>query len=417
MTSTIGVALEVRDYPCGIGQGVATMELCHSAVEWDEAIQKLGGSIHQSWAWGEFKRRTQGWDPFRVLVKHGEGVRAAIQILERRIPFLPLRVFCAPGGIACPSQDDALLTELVAWLRVFIRERRGILLRMDSCRLDSDSEYKVALCRAGLRQLADRWGVWGVPGRVTMALDITACEEVLLSKMHQKHRQHIGRASRLGITIEVSRDPNSVEEFYSCLTGSSARRDFHVYALDYYAEAFRSLSLGCRPAILLARLENRPVSALFCAMFGETCYALFSGFDPEFSRLHSMEALHWRAIQLAKDAGCRVYDLLHLPLVDIPHEGEPGYGLYNFKRGLGAEWRYSAGYFDLCPNPLLYQAFRFTERKLGPLAYEVAAKTDSLLQRFATRAANPANVATGGGGTQPQWTHAASTVGGAAPRL
>jgi hypothetical protein len=104
-----------------------------------------------------------------------------------------------------------------------------------------------------------------------------------------------------------------------------------------------------------------------------------------------MEALHWRAIQLAKDAGCRVYDLLFLPLANIPHEGETGHGLYSFKKSFGAEWRYSAGYFDLYLNPLLYRGFRFTERKSGPLVYGVASKIDSLLQGLATKTDQPTN--------------------------
>jgi lipid II:glycine glycyltransferase (peptidoglycan interpeptide bridge formation enzyme) len=124
--------------------------------------------------------------------------------------------------------------------------------------------------------------------------------------------------------------------------------------------------------VFLARYEQRAVAGALCARFGRRCHYLYGGFDWEFRRAEASEALQWSAIQWAKDAGCRWYDTGGAGTSYPPNEGNPGFGVYNYKKGFGAAVCYSAGLFDLVNSRTGYEVFRFFERRALPRAHKLA---------------------------------------------
>jgi peptidoglycan pentaglycine glycine transferase (the first glycine) len=65
--------------------------------------------------------------------------------------------------------------------------------------------------------------------------------------------------------------------------------------------------------------------------------------------------LQWEAIRRSKEAGCEVYDLWGAP--DKFQEGDPLWGVYRFKEGLGGQVVRTLGAWDLPVRPLLYRLY------------------------------------------------------------
>jgi peptidoglycan pentaglycine glycine transferase (the first glycine) len=346
--------------------------LCDNPAEWNLAVLQLDGTLYQSWQWGEL-RRFHGWIPWRVLVEEGGVVRATVQVLERRAPGLPLSVLYAPRGIAHQGTDPRVLGELADWLRSFMRQRNAVFLRIDPGIADSNEQEKEGLMRAGFRALCERGSMWNLP-RTTMVLDIRPSEEELFSAMRQTHRQLIRRAERRGVNFDCGSDVRHMREFYDLLMKTSQRQGFAVQGLDYFLRMQRTLLTEGEGLVFLARYEERAVAGVVCARFGRRCHYLYGGFDWEFRRAEANEALQWKAIRWAKDAGCRWYDTggAGTGTPDPPREGNPTFGVYNYKKGFGAALCYSAGLFDLVNSRAGYEVFRRLERRAFPRAYRLA---------------------------------------------
>jgi lipid II:glycine glycyltransferase (peptidoglycan interpeptide bridge formation enzyme) len=163
-----------------------------------------------------------------------------------------------------------------------------------------------------------------------------------------------------------------MQDFYGLLLKSGQRQGFPVRSLDYFLQIQRTLLAEGNGLVFLAGHEQETIAGALCSRFGTRCHYLYGGFDWDYRRLGANEPLQWRAIQWAKDAGCRWYDTGGLGTSYPPREGNSGYGVYNYKKGFGADICYSAGLFDLVNSRAGYAAFRLFEKRLLPRAYKLA---------------------------------------------
>jgi lipid II:glycine glycyltransferase (peptidoglycan interpeptide bridge formation enzyme) len=65
--------------------------------------------------------------------------------------------------------------------------------------------------------------------------------------------------------------------------------------------------------------------------------------------------LQWTAIQHAKAAGCKLYDLWGAP--DTFDEHDPMWGVFRFKEGLGGDVVRHIGAWDLPIRPITYKLY------------------------------------------------------------
>lgn len=319
----------------------------------------LGGRLYHSWEWGETRARI-GWRPWRVLVDNDGIPCAALQIFERQIPALGASLLCASSGIAGNSSDGEIIQAFAEWARKFARERHAIVLRVEGHFDDSNETQRRLLVSSGFRGLPDQWSLWNLP-RANMIIDIRGNQENLLHRMRKKHREHILRAQRSSVKIEKSSDFLDLQAFYGLLLKSSERQRFAVRDFDYFWNVHRHLLQTGRGSLFIATMDGKPVAGILCGWFGSACHYLYGGFDWSARQAYANEALHWAAIQWARALGCSHYDMVGAGTQYPPVEGNPGYGVYNFKKGFGADLVYSAGYFDLVNRPALYAALRFAE--------------------------------------------------------
>ena len=345
-----------------------TTGFCHDETQWNGAILAMGGSIYQSWQWGEL-RRGEGWTPWRVLVENSEGVVGALQILEWRLSPLPTGVMYAPRPTL---QGLSAWPPLVAWLKEFMRTRRVIVLRTDPEILDTDETSKTQLQALGFSWLRDQeWSAWGNLPRAWMLIDIRPPTDVIFARMGKEHRRLIRKAETSGCAFDNGTTLEHLADLYGMLVKSGERQQFTVLRREYFTGFSKTLFKDGRGTVFVARHNGQPIAAIVCACFGSSCYYLYGGFDFEYHYLNVNHILHWKAIQWAKFMGCDFYNMIGSGTRYPPHRDNHGFSLYDFKKGFGADLYYYAGYFDL-PGPWpAYSLVRYIEQHANARAYSV----------------------------------------------
>lgn len=356
------------------------IRLIEDSTEWNNALLDLGATLYHSWDWGQL-RATEGWRAWRVLASDGSSPRAAVQVLERRLPIPGLSILSAPRGIAARRDDREPVLLIGKWLKGFVRARHAIVLRMDPFIPDTDDEQRSLHREAGFIDLPYQWSRWNLP-RANMTVNIGGSREEILARMRRSHREYIYRASRSGLVVKAGSEIEQMRQFFDLLVKTSQRQHFALRTFQYYCEVRDKLLRSGNGELFVAYDSEKAVAGILCAYFSKTCHYLYGGFDWESRQARPNEALHWQAIQWAKDRGCTEYDLLGSGTRNPPKEGNPGFGIYTFKKGFGADLHYLIGYFDLPGNALLYKLFRFAETDIlrGPL-YDAAVKARARLLR------------------------------------
>ncbi len=101
-------------------------------------------SLFQTKEWAEFKR-ADGWHTYFLGLDQNGKIRACTMILSREIPFIKRRIFYAPRGLVINYKDLELLRLFTKYLKDFIKERKGIFLRIDPYlslkELDNNGNY------------------------------------------------------------------------------------------------------------------------------------------------------------------------------------------------------------------------------------------------------------------------------------
>lgn len=355
------------------------IEVVHNRAEWTNSLLTLPATLYHTWEWGEV-RSSEGWKPWRILAKSAGSARAAVQVLERQLPAPGCRVLYAPRGIAFSWGDSETVLELSNWLKGFVKHRRAIVLRMDPFFLNSDEEKKELLRRAGFRSLPYQWTRWNLP-RPNMVIDISLSREEILAKMRPRFRSYIRRAEKRDLLVLSGDTKKLREDFYSLLQKTSERQNFSIRNFQYMSRLIETFSLSGNGSLFVAYEGERPAAGILCVRFQGSAYYTHGGFDWELRELHAIEPLHWAAINWAKNFGCTTYDLLGAGTAYPPKESNYGYGLYNFKRGLGAELLYLAGYFDLVGNAFAYRIFRFGEDSAAGSLFGFATRVRNWLRR------------------------------------
>jgi lipid II:glycine glycyltransferase (peptidoglycan interpeptide bridge formation enzyme) len=204
----------------------------------------------------------------------------------------------------------------------------------------------------------------------TVILDLAGGEEQLLAAMKSKTRYNIRLAAKKGVeisTIPADQLEPALSEWYS-LYRETARRDrITLHNEDYYKRLFTlagSYGTGAPQLFLLtARHEGELLAGIIVALKGEGAWYLYGASSDRKRNLMPSYGLQWSAIQLAREQGCRFYDLFGIPPSDDPQH--PMHGLLRFKTGFGGRVVNRPGCYDVALRPLLYRLYRGAERLRG----------------------------------------------------
>lgn len=326
-------------------------------IEPDEAVwdafvrQHPHGHLLQLAAWAQLKQAF-GWRSARVALCEDQTIVAGAQVLFTLLPLGVGTIAYLPFGglVSAPDQWRPLWQAV----REVCRRHRAVFLK-----------WEPGFHAPPLDDL-HRWGFLPSPQTIqppnTILIDLTD-DETMLARMNQGTRRKIRQALKGDVRyFEASSD--ELPRFAALMQVTGERNAFGVHAPAYYALAYQ-LFVPQDAALILAEHEGDTLAGVFVFALGDTAWYLYGASANEKRQLMASYGVQWKAIQWARDRGCRVYDMWGIPDADeatleaqFEQRSDGLWGVYGFKRGWGGRVARTAGAWDLPYQGLLYQLYR-----------------------------------------------------------
>lgn len=162
----------------------------------------------------------------------------------------------------------------------------------------------------------------------TYLLDLTQSKELLLSSMHQKHRNVIRNISKKDFLIVE----NDLQSAYQLFKDTMSRSRMSYPSL----EALNKDILLNDGSIYCATLwyDDLPQAAVWIKVDNICAYYIYGGTISN-PITGAMNYLHWHAIQLMKDKGLLKYNFVGARI--NPDKNSKIYGIQRFKKRFGSE--------------------------------------------------------------------------------
>jgi len=359
-----------------------------SGQSWDDLIASFPDPhILQTWEWGLVKS-SFGWDmhPYVWRNRHHE-VAAATLVLRRTIP-VPglagrLRVLYLPKGpLLMDWGDESVRHQVLDDLGELTGQERAIFVKIDpdvplGTGVPDQADFRNNSTGQNVEsELKNRGWVYSydqVQFRNTVILDLTPPEDTILANMKQKTRYNIRLSARKGVAVR-SGNLSDLDELYRMYAETSLRDGFVIRDQGYYRMLWSTFIEAGMVEPLIADVDGEAIAALMLFYFAGRAWYL-NGMSRKAHREKMPNyLLQWEAIRRAKSVGCITYDLWGAP--DIFDEGDPMWGVYRFKSGLGGRVVRHIGAWDLPVNSVLYPLYtRVLPRALDILRRQGAAST------------------------------------------
>jgi peptidoglycan pentaglycine glycine transferase (the first glycine) len=325
-------------------------------VQWDSFVASCPNAhVFQSWPWSESRTTSpwpDRWRPYRFFVERGREPVIAMAVLHRPVPFVG-GLLWSPRGPAMRFADDAACVELAKAMRQ-LAARTGAMCLLSNPSIAPGSAEIIALEKAGFEKLSIRLPVVNMPTPV-MRVSLTGSLEELLSSMDKQTRNMVRKAERSGVEVSQSHEIRDLEQFHAIYRDLGRRKEFPVRPWKDLRNLWQWMEPAQSIQLFRAVYEGELLAAAITLTFGTTCWWLY-GASTEHGKnnLYPAHLLQWKIMQWAREQGCDLYDMRgamgynHAP-------GSPGYGVFHFKKGFGAELTHFAGEFGMIFRPAPYR--------------------------------------------------------------
>lgn len=331
----------------------------------------------QSWSWGEFREKL-GQKVIRLGKFQAEKLVEVTQISIHKIPHTPWTIGYCPRGILPDKQwINAIKTEVKKYNCLFVKFEPNVL------KGPTLSTQGRTLSDLGLR-----------PGKSlftpnTFQLDLTKSEEELLAGMKPKTRYNIRLAEKKGVVVEEDNSDQAFAQFQKLTEETASRQRFFAHNQKYRQlmwETMKDAGLAKlfvaryvpnvipsdpelaegEPRDLAKRSETGEILATWIIfLFNNIGYYPYGASSDKYRELMASNLLAWKALQLAKRAGCKKFDFwgsLGPSPAGGPDTKDPWYGFHRFKEGYGGELVEFVGTWDMVINPLLYSLYIIADK-------------------------------------------------------
>ena len=287
-----------------------------SEREWDRILAQSGGHPLQSAFWGSSRAQAGDFEDQREAAFIDDRVVWMTRYEVRWLPGKVGRVAWIPKGpVLCDHEfGEAAHSEFFARLK-----RKGFWLAIEN-------QYSTNPNGNGLS------GIKLSPHYRTIWLDLTMGEEALWKQLHRQWRYHVRVSRRDGVTVEQTRDPEVIAEFYEMCLDLSKTKGFSLPG----SEALMKLLLARDPweqtesRLFIARYQGEMAAGVSVLRCGSSIHYIWGATQRKFGKHYVGEAVQWGVIEWAIKEGLARYDL-----EGINPENNPG--VYKFKKRMGGE--------------------------------------------------------------------------------
>ena len=280
-----------------------------------------------------------------------------------KLPLLPikLKTIYVPQGPLADWSDPALREQVFNDLRIIAKKEGAVYIKIDpeiiyafSEEGNSDSE-KIKKAKTVKEDLISRGWQFSsqqIQFKNTAWIDLSTDEESILTGMKQKTRYNIRLAGRKGVTVKRGTTAD-IDLLYRMYLETSIRDGFIIRPIEYYWETWSTFIQSGMAVPLIAFIGSEPVAGLVLFIMGNRSWYLYGMSTSKHREKMPNYLLQWEAIKLSKERKCDVYDLWGAP--NEFAESDDLWGVYRFKRGLGAYPVQRLGAYDLPLKKISYK--------------------------------------------------------------
>ncbi|MBR4179641.1 MAG: peptidoglycan bridge formation glycyltransferase FemA/FemB family protein, partial [Treponema sp.] len=206
----------------------------------------------------------------------------------------------------------------------------------------------------------------------TTLIDLTASEDEILGRMHQKWRYNIRLAEKKGVVVKryLGNDVNlsqKIDRFYELTKETNARDGNSSHAKEYYLDLIKSsadqIAAGSDVPVVslyIAEHEGDEIAAIMTLFSKDEAIYLYGASSNHKRNLMPNHLLQWTAMKDAKAYGSKYYDMYGMP-PDGEDEHHPMHGLYMFKANFGGHIIHRIGSWDI-PFKNIYNLYSTAEK-------------------------------------------------------
>ena len=323
-------------------------------IKADLSVCDKAASFLQSGFWGSFKAQF-GWEAFafRAVWKTTvyEQKEKTLLVLRRRLaPAFSLAY--VPWGPELPDDVpyQGALEELAKCLKEKL-PKDTVFIRFDPPRLlDSDSQS--AIPPSFIRAEAD------IQPPDSVILDLTQPMDSIIENMKPKWRYNCKLALKKGVKVKLA-EKKEIDIFYKLLKETSKRDRIAIHGFEYYKALLENIFNAPEIRMYLAEHEGDVLAGIVMLFRGLNAVYLYGASSGNKRNLMPSYALQLKAIEDAKNFGCKKYDFFGIPPGnDTSHSMA---GLYQFKTGFGGKIIHRPGSWDFPYRKIIYRVFRIVE--------------------------------------------------------
>lgn len=163
--------------------------------------------------------------------------------------------------------------------------------------------------------------------KVTMQVALPANSEQLLASYKPKLRSQIKKASKNGLTAELT-DSAGLAEFYAVYSQNMHRLGSPAHRLQWFEQLLRNLPQGACYRIALVRSEGVTIGAGLVFYFANKAWIPWASTLASYNHLAPNMLLYWQIQAHLADHGVTCFDM---------GRSTPGEGTYRFKQQWGAK--------------------------------------------------------------------------------
>jgi lipid II:glycine glycyltransferase (peptidoglycan interpeptide bridge formation enzyme) len=339
-------------------------------------------------AWGEVK---SDWGHYSLGWFDGDRIVGACLVLTRKVPKLPRFLAYVPEGPDIDWSGVRSAEMLHEWLDPFLSELKsrgcfavkigppvpirrwradtvkravgsGQAARLGDIEPDWQDGAAVAVLESlralGWRQEEQQGAGFGdIQPRYVFQLALAGkSDDELLAGFNQLWRRNIRKAAKAGVEV-VRGDRGDLAEFHSLYVETAQRDGFLPRPLPYFQGMWDAFAAEDSAAmeVYLARHDGKVLAATTAMTVGDHCWYSYGASSGEGREVRPSNAIQWRMITDARDAGASVYDLRGI--TDTLDSKDPLFGLIQFKLGTGGYAQEYVGEWDYALRPAMSWAF------------------------------------------------------------
>ena len=365
------------------------------------------GIFFQSSYWGELKKET-GWNSHLVGIKEDNKIVGASLLLAKKIPVFNKYIFYSPRGFLIDYNNLDFVEKYVKEVKKYVKENNGIFLKINPLVKYQDRDINGDIKEEGtnnfqlvekLKQLDFKHtGLTITYGkdlepRWISVLDLkNKTEEDIFKKFRSTYRRKIKHSMDGCLNLELLE--NNIDAFEKIMCHTGERRGFLVRPIQYYTEMNKLFNKHIKNVVItldipkkIQYIENQiliekdderknklilnkneliqiqkecgdklPLTCGVFLLYGNEVTYLYGGSIDKYMKYLGPYYMQWEMIKLAINNGYEKYNFYGI--TGEFNEDSEMFGLFDFKRGFGAEVNELIGEFTLVVNKFYYVMYK-----------------------------------------------------------